>query len=184
MATDERYVTVKEESPGSEPVLDNQSKADIVVSDQPDYSYGFSEEQLESQAIRGSSSSSGGSWTSGVVKIESSFGNADYQITGLGFKPRVVQCFASFSSSSDGGWSNGTAIDGDSGNCIYSYGNLSGGVWYGPTVSYNSYSLAEANTTNGVVKQRLTLKTMDADGFTVTVSNNTGNVAYIFTAFA
>ena len=87
--TDERYTEVKPEPESEAAILDRQSSAEAAQVQTPDYSYGFNQEPLEQQAVRGSSG--GGSYYATATSVSAT---GDKTITDCPFAPKYARCIA------------------------------------------------------------------------------------------
>lgn len=174
MATDERYVEVKDEKDTESVKVDSQSTSELPSTSTADYSYGFNQEQLEAQAIRGISS--GKTWTSGVVTRLGTAGTGNWSVTGVGFKPSLLLVKGFYAADSNGGgFSDGSAIPGSDGSCL---------VVYNASVTYETNRVISVISGAGTTRQKARLSSMDSDGFTLNFTTSAADAQYIFTCIA
>lgn len=173
MATDERYVEVKDDKDTESVTVDSQSTSELPPTSTADYSYGFNQEQLEARAIRGISS--GKTWTSGVVTRLGTAGTGNWSWTGVGFKPKMVQIRGIYASNPVGAWSEGHATEGQSGSCFFGWDTV---------CTFTTSAILDVRDNTGTTRQRATLVSMDADGFTLNFTTSAADARYIFTCIA
>lgn len=158
MAADERYVEVKDEKDSESVTLDSQSTSELPSTETSDYSYGFNQEPLERQAVRGLSGASSSRF---FYNVSHATGGGTITVTGCPFTPTYVSVNGSFS---------------DVGGVAFCYGSATGVSDQGyVSVGSNANSeqgsgtyIATLRNSSGTSVKRLSFSSFTSDGVVLT----------------
>lgn len=165
MATDERYVEVKDETESESVKLDSQSTSEAPKLTTADYSYGFSQEQLDPQAVRGSrSSSSSGAFFYGISHFT---GSGTITVTGCPFTPSRVSVHGSFSDGGGFAFSYGSAQTTTDQGYVSSASN-------GNSEQGSGLYVATLRNSSGTAIKRLSFSNFTSDGVVLTAPVSAG----------